>query len=499
VQRYDRLRVGRIVQEIMLTVRDVASLPGLGLTVVAGEDGLGREVTWIHVSELPDPSPWLEGGELLVTTGLGMGTRPVERRAYLRRLTSHGLAGLAFGLGFGYERVPRELIDEANRHVFPIVAVPYEVPFIAITKAAATQLASERLARLEHALAVHERLAEAVLEGRGLTTLLRVLCDHVACSASLVDERGRVLGECHAGRTLSFEHALQLPVVANGEIATLRVARDGEELDEEDRLVLHHGQTALAFELSRRRAVSAAELRLAGDLVDDLLNDRLEEGAVSRRLAAFGLDPDCRYAGLLAVGPVAEPAEQTRLAVARQLAERDIRHLSAARHDRAAFLVEATDEDDALALATELVGFLPETRLGIGRPCSGRALGRSLLEARAALDGTAAQVASYRDLGSLELLLGLPSAALEAFVDRVLGAAAERPRLLDSLSALLDCGCRWGEAADQLSIHRHTLRYRMEQLRKLTGRHPDTPSERMELWLAVRARAALHTRSAATG
>lgn len=481
----------------MLTVRDIAARPGLRLTAVGGTSGLDRSVTWIHVSELADPTPWLEGGELLVTTGIGMGRDPSSRRAYVRRLAAHGLSGLALGLGFGYATAPRDLVAEADRLSFPLLAVPYEVPFIAITKEAATHLSSERLVHLEHALAVHEQLAAAVLEGRGVQTLLAILCEHVGCSASLVDERGRVLGERHAGARLPFEGALELPVVAGGAIASLRVAKPGDGLTEEDRLVVHHAQTALAFELSRRRAVSAAELRLAGDLVEDLLNDRLDERDVARRLAAFGLDPDRPYAGLLVAAEEGTP-EATRLAVAGELHARGTSHLSAARLDRAAFLAAADDEDAAVALAGALAEALPGTRVGVGRPGTGRGLGRSLLEARAALDGTVAQVATYRDLGSLELLLGLPTAALDAFVDRVLGSATSRERLVESLAALLDCGCRWSEAADRIGIHRHTLRYRMEQLRRATGRHPDDPAQRMELWLAVRALQALRAREAAT-
>ena len=103
-------------------------------------------------------------------------------------------------------------------------------------------------------------------------------------------------------------------------------------------------------------------------------------------------------------------------------------------------------------------------------------------------------VASYHDLGSLELLLSLPNAALEAFVARVLGPAAGNAWLLESLAALLDSGCRWSDAADRLGVHRHTLRYRIEQLRKQTGRHPDEPEQRMELWLAVKAKQALGAR-----
>jgi purine catabolism regulator len=134
-------------------------------------------------------------------------------------------------------------------------------------------------------------------------------------------------------------------------------------------------------------------------------------------------------------------------------------------------------------------------RVGIGRPSQGRGLGRSLLEARAALDAGTGEVASYQDLGSLELLLSLPDAALEAFVDRVLGPASSNTWLIESLTALLDAGCRWSDAADELGVHRHTLRYRMDRLREQTGRHPDDPQQRMELWLAVKAKQALAARN----
>jgi purine catabolism regulator len=484
----------------MLTVRDIASMPGLGLAVAGGSEGLAREVRWLHVSELSDPTAWLEGGELLLTTGLGVGDMSSTQRAYVRRLAAHGLAGLMFGLGFGFGEVPPAIVEEANRLGFPVLSVPYDTPFIAITKAAFTHLANEQLEDVTRALEVHERLSQAVLDGRGVQALLAILSERLAASVALVDESGRVVGERHHGRRLPLDgdNALSLPVVAGGETATLRAVRESGSLTEFDRLVLHHGQTALAFELSRRRAVSAAELRLAGDLLEDLEHDRLDEREISRRIAAFGLDPTRSYAAVLAVPVNAGSTEALRHAVAGELDARSLVYLSAARRDRASFLVEAQSEDETLALASEVAARLDHARVGVGRPGTGAALGRSLLEARAALDAGIGGIASYRDLGSLELLLGLPDAALEAYVDRVLGPAAESAPLVESLTALLESGCRWSEAADRLGVHRHTLRYRMERLAEQTGRHPDRPQERMELWLAVKASQALQTRSSST-
>lgn len=477
----------------MLTVQEIVELPGLELGLAAGAAGLGNPIGWVHVSELADPTPWLEGGELLITTGLGVGQQAASQRSYLGRLAEHGLAGLAFGLGFGWPDVPTALAAEADRLGFPVLSVPYDTPFIALTKAISAQLANEQLARVERALVVHERLAHAVLEGRGVPELLDVLGEHVGCSLALVDESGRVVGQRRASDLEDCAEILELPVVANGAIATLRAGRPGGSLGEEDRLVLHHGQTALAFELSRRQAVSAAELRLAGDLLEDLEHDRLDERELGRRIAAFGLDPTRTYAALLAVS---DDADELRAAASRELDARGAVYLSAARRDRAAFLVATAEEGEALEIGTGLVAALPGARVGVGRPSTGRGLGRSLLEARAALDAVAAPVASYHDLGALELLLTLPPASLEAFVARVLGPATDNTWLLESLEALLDSGCRWSEAAATLGVHRHTLRYRMEQLRKQTSRHPDDPAQRMELWLAVKAKQALSARGA---
>ncbi len=409
----------------MLTVRDIAALPDLTLGVAAGAGGLDTEVRWVHVSELEDPTIWLEGGELLLTTGIGVGDGRAAQRAYVRRLARHGLAGLGFGLGRGLAKVPAALAEEADRLDFPILAVPYEVPFIAITKSAYSRLAGEELGRVTEALEVHERLAQAVLEGHGVQALLGILCERLGCSLALEDGAGRTIGERHAESRIGFDGALELRV---GEVGTLRAARANGPFSEYDRLVLHHGRTALAFELSRREAVSAAELRLAGDLLEDLEHDRLEDREIARRMTAFGLDPAGTYAALLALPGSTGSPDRLRLTVARELDARSYRHLSTARRDRAAFLVETPAEEATLELAQALVGLEPGVRVGIGRPASGRALGRSLLEARAAVDSAAAPVASYRDLGSLELLLGLPDAALEAFVDRVLGPVARSGR-----------------------------------------------------------------------
>jgi len=471
----------------VLRIRDVVAAPGLGIGVAAGREGLANPVRWIHSSELRDPTPWLEGGELLLTTGLGIGASPAAQVAYVRRLASAGLAGLALGVGFGFEVVPRAISTVGDRLGFPVLTIPYELPFIAVTKMGFTRLAGEQLELMTDALAVHERLAALVLEGRGLEPLLDTLHECLGCGLRVVDGHGQLLGERRNGRpAVASSPALELAVGGHGEAAAvLQCWPRGDSFDEYDLLVLHHGQTAVAFELSRRRAVSATELRLAGDLFEDLEHDRLDDREIDRRLAAFGLDP-AACASIVAEPAQSATPEQLRQELTHMLETEGVPHLSTARSDAAMLLVQLSEERDAVEVAHQLARLDTAARIGVGRPASGRALGRSLAEARAALEA-AHPVGSYRDLGPLELILGLPDAALEAFVDRVLGDTAGNRSLIESLTTLLDCGCRWSEAAARLGVHRHTLRYRMERLRERTGRHPDVGGDRMELWLAVKA------------
>src|SRR5690242_3119727 len=134
-----------------LTAGDILRIPGLSLRLVAGRRGLNRVIRWAHVSELEDPSAWLKGGELLLMTGMGIGKTPARQRAYVKKLSEAGLAGLGFGLGFSHTKVPKPLVDAAEALGFPLFEVPYEVPFIAITEAVFTQVVAGQFDFLQRA------------------------------------------------------------------------------------------------------------------------------------------------------------------------------------------------------------------------------------------------------------------------------------------------------------------------------------------------------------
>ena len=479
-------RVGRAVPGLhaVLSIADIVDLPDLGIRLVAGVAGERNAIRWLHISELEDPTPELDGGELLLTGGLGLGATAASQRRYVRRLAEHGAAGLGIAVGEALPQIPTAVVAEADALGLPVLLVPATTPFNTLTKLTLPQLAADPVAQ---ALEVHEQLIETVLGGGGPRDLLRILGGTLGGTLVLSDDHGTI-AEHHSGERHELgDDALALPIGDGPGAATLRAAREERPFGDYERLVLRHGQNALALELARRQAVLAAELRLAGDLFDDLEQERLDLRETARRLAAFGLDANRSHAALLGVPGGETNAALLRDLIARHLDRQAYGHLSAARHNGVAFLVDAPSEEALFALAEGLVRASPGMRVAVGRSATGLGLGRSLLEARAALDASGAGVVSYRDLSSFELLLSVPVPVLEAYVDRVLGPTASNGWLVETLSVLLESGCRWKDAAEQLGVHRHTLRYRMDRLQEQTGRHPDQPGQRMELWLAVKA------------
>jgi purine catabolism regulator len=364
----------------VLTVSDIVGIEALKITLRGGRSGAGRPVRWVHISELDDPTPWLRGGELLLTTGLPLRAGPA---AYVERLADAGLTGMGLGLGFGYDTAPADALAAADRLGFPLFEIPYQVPFIALTEAVFTRISDARV-------------AEAVR-------------------------------------------------------------------------------------------------RLAGDLVEAVLGGDAGPRELRRRARAFGLRGTLPLSFLALRPATAEAATLARLAeAAASFGPASIRD------GVVAVLIEARDDGEAERVAA---GVLLETgagAAGVGRVRTDPGeLARSYDEALYAVEarpvnGTPA-VATFRDLGSIQLLLSLgDERGVELYCESMLGPlrahdARYGSALIESLTAYIEANGRWADAAAALGVHRHTLRYRIRKIETLTGRSPTDARDRLELWLALRA------------
>jgi purine catabolism regulator len=526
----------------VLALRDL--LRDLDVQLVGGEAGVGSAVRWVHISEIVDPTPWLSGGELLLTTGLQL-ERPEVQREYVERLAGHGLSGLGLGTGFAHATVPQAMTEAADRLGFPLFEVPYEVPFIAVTEKAFTHLVNEHYAVLQRALSAHERLERIVLSERGLDGVAGALASLIGGPAIVFDTRGEVLARRAAGAPLrdAAVHALaeelreralaggrrgyapggalagralalpvprtpqERPAGADGPApqAWLVAAKDGGPLTEFDRLTLHQAVTIVALELLRRRVADDTERRLAGDVLTAMVSGELRGADLARRLEPFGLR---ERAAALVLTPPRSLKPATEDALARALRDEAAGGLAAGTgRFSCALLVGPRGGDEELFALAERVRARVAREVGAalgagaGRIVPVGELRRAFHEARCALEaraletnGAAAGLATYRDLGSFQLLLALQDdEALRLFCDSILdpieeGEGAYGGELMRSLEAFIECNGQWERAARQLYCHRHTLRYRIRRVEELTGRSLNSARDRIDFWLALRGR-----------
>lgn len=514
-----------------ITVRELVDLPRLKLAVVAGAKGLDNQIRWVHTSELTDPTQWLSGGELLLTTGMGFGTTKREQREYFAGLLEANLSALGLGVGLGLDRVPDVIREEADKAGFPLIEVPYPTPFIAIAEVIFSRLAEDRLKDAQMSVDVHERLTSSVSEGAGITDLLEEMVALAPGWALLFDQRGDVLAKAMApdveapeprdvwsrlpdglrsrrGPTSTAESTPQgalvgLAVRAAGRQEAVLVFGKGAKLDQRDRIVVHHAVTVLGLLLISRRAVVEAERRMAGDILGEAFAGRLEGDDLLRRLELVGFGRDAKLTVLVVEAAEGDEGSFEDLAWAVDVAA-GTRSGAARVAIVRGKVVALVDHDDphALAdiLADEVAGGAgpskePGLRVGVGETVDAQAIRHSYITALFALRAAppAKAVASPRDLGSYGFLLAAQSrTVLEGFVRSVLGSLIDRDEarnseLVQSVRAFIESGGRWEHGADDLGVHRHTLRYRVRQAEELLGRDLTHPEDRLEVWLALKA------------
>ncbi|KAB1142048.1 PucR family transcriptional regulator [Streptomyces luteolifulvus] len=212
----------------------------LKLTVRAGEDRLDVPVRWAHASELADPVPYMEGGELLLITALKLDAEdPDTMRRYVKRLVGAGVVGLGFAVGVNYEEIPKALVDAAEQEGLPLLEVPRRTPFLAISKAVSAEIAADQYRAVTAGFAAQRELTRQALTD-GPEGLLAALASQVDGWAALYDASGTVVATAPewAGRraarlTADVERLRERPAPASS------VVGGPDDPDTADRVELH--------------------------------------------------------------------------------------------------------------------------------------------------------------------------------------------------------------------------------------------------------------------
>ncbi|MDQ1105225.1 helix-turn-helix domain-containing protein [Nocardioides zeae] len=505
----------------MVPLQEVLRLPSFlaAAPEVRCGDVAAAQVRWVHSSEVYEMGGLLGGGELLLTTGLGLhGRSDAQLAAYVDELVAAGCVALGLELGRSLLDVPAPLERRAA-----------ERGLVLLVLGAGTVVPFERHVEDFHELVVRRRTApgggetvarrfvDLVVRAAGLPALLDEVARAAGCQVELHDLAGRLVERSRI-RTVAAPDATTTAPVAGARgvraVLVLRAEEDGLR-----RRTADEAAVAVALELGRHADVGGhASVEQA--LVTDLHAGGLVSTAeVLARLRHAGLrvapgDPLATLA--LDAGPAVAP---TDLLAALQTCAEGVALVSGVLGTHVVGVVRLAPGGDTSVLrrrledlAARLSGHLgpavddeADVRVALTTPDpDAGTLAARLEDARdlvrlARRHGGPAGVVLARDLGVQRLLTGATDAqALSDFVVEQIGPLVDADRahgphgphgaaLLRTLDAYLGHGLSKAATAEALGIRRQSLYGRLERIERLLGVRLDDPGHRAGLVLALTA------------
>ncbi|TGD89422.1 PucR family transcriptional regulator [Mycolicibacterium sp. CH28] len=504
-----------------MSVRRLAHIPTLGLKLVAGRDNADRPIAWAHAIELEDPTPYLSGGELVMTTGMNVGTTADQQFDYLARLSAAGVAALAFDTGTTHAAVPAGIIAAGDALGLPVLSVPPETPFIAITRAIIDEVTADQLHSVQRVVDQQEVLVRETLRN-GIPAVVAALSRLLSATVVVIDVDGNTLAAngseiqhiralCatlvtgnnasrkprHAGRVVADGSGfctIQALKAAQSLHGYLAVKTDGPPSPPE-RLLVSHAVSLISIEMSKPAKILDAEHRLRSAATKGLLADPpTVDDAVLRY---FRIDPDAEVVVLVMTDTGPSLAAETH--AHRVLGSYNCPYLISSSADELIVILHAGDSASAPDLVVAISAQLQRhLRAGISKPTMIADITTAVSQARAAarMGNAGGPLHDFADLGLFDLILGTRSAEelslvaqpIATLVDHDRDPSASNDSLLATLDSYLRHNGQLEGAAAELSIHRHTLRNRIVKISQLTGQDLHSADARAQLLLAIRAR-----------
>ena len=462
---------------------DLLAAPGLDLIQHGTAPVAAAPLQWVAVTELEDPFPFLGGGEVVLTTGLRQRTGAVQR-SFVESVHRAGALAIGFGTGLSHAKVPAALIDAANRQGLPVFEVPYQTPFVALGKMVADALSADHVTQLRELLAAHQSLAGALLGGKGLPGLLQELAGLLGNHVSLHQYGARVFATGSEADDAASRHRIPIATGLRDRCA-LVITEPYRRPD-----IVAYAQSLISVELSNQARRRARDRAVTGQLLTDVVAGRLAGNDAALRLQGAGISMARRNLTFL----VEVASGQVRSLPALPLPAEFDGAATAVVDGRLAVVVpEGARTDLAGILRDYLYGSGLTAKIGVGGSYAESAgLRWSYFEAKESLQrGQSINEPERLSLTSLLMsgtdvpLADLAAEALDPLTDFDAGHDAQ---LLETLEQYLALNGSVAAVADELGLHRNTVRYRLGQITELTGYDPAVTADRVHLFLALNVR-----------
>jgi purine catabolism regulator len=477
------------------TVATLCSSLPRALVPAPGFDAPDRTVSAVHVSELGDPTEYLSGGELLLTTGLSLPGDARGCAAYVARLVAAGVSALGVGLGPSLSAVPERLVEACLQQGLCLLVVPPDAAFLTVSKAYWEARSRSTQQELTDAITAHRSLVDAMASRDPVGETLKALSRAIGAWCARLDPAGGV------------EHVFPGARVADAmavaeQIADLRVAGihssatfpSNDEivavfpLPLEDRVVgyIAIGSTSPLLPTARRLVLTAGAL-LSLDSVQRQRSDAARQAqmqAVSTLLDMGHVEPSRRLASRMGLAPV---GDAVRVLVVGSPRAADVTEavsswmpeaMPAPFEAQTSWFVIPALHPDTEPLATHL----RRVDARITAVLSDTVAPPMVHGVRVGLAKTVATLPAGTVLTPQDHSPGTDR--VHEGVHRVL--EHRRTDLTGTLVAYLRHRGQWDAAAREAGVHRNTVRHRMTTIRELLDADPDDPDVAAEVWLYLR-------------
>lgn len=516
-------------------------------TILAGENCLTNEVKYVDILEVPDIIKWLKSGVFLLTTAYAIKDDLKAQLELIQELKKKKAAGLGLKLGRFIDALPAEVMELADRLGVPIIGIPKEIPYVDIIMPVSNLILDHQENVLKRSEEIHRKLTEVVLKGgeyRGIAENLQ----QITKKPVIIVIQGQVLERVGVSEKLmnaipinqdkgiytskfipkagNISGHIVAPIVSDeiryGEIIIITGKKEPEKIDF---IAAEHGATVAALEVMKEKAVTETEVKLKGDILEDLLRKTYQsEKAIIRRAGFLGWDLTCDY--LIAIfdidnlenyymnietqneGVIQDFKKKLRDIPQEVFRESGIFPILVGRSDSIVIMIPAADKKPTTEwqnnILTEIKRRLGDVKkelsvsCGIGRLHRGiEGIQKGYYEARAAL-ATGRKVwgkngiYAFEDLGVYRLILKMKEdPELESFCLEKLRPILEYDRekggeLLNTMKTYLFCRGNKKETAKALFIHRNTLDYRLRKINELLGERIDLSSHWLDYELSLK-------------
>lgn len=460
------------------------------------------------MSELEDPTPFLEGGEIVLTTALEMAAWDLEWNDYVRRLAGARVSALGLAVDLTLASAPPSLVEAARRWQVNLLEIPRRTTFVAISRAVADLVRADESRAAQRSLEMHQALTRAAAQSDEPDEILKTLADALSGMACMVSVEGAVQVGPVGPRSAMFADTLVAEEVARIRPRGLRAASSVPGSG--GTLMLQpigvHGRPAgylvVGFEGSvtpvHRTTIAAAVVLL--NLAEEHRHDRLEtRRKVASRAIELLIHGDRRGAELLlgATSSVAVHFPEKCLVLRASGSSEDIEEVLDRidqGRSRPGVVASAIVDADLVVLghpgAVAEVGTMLARRLrvGLGRATAIEDVGIAYRTAGLALErAQVGSLISWRERVAEGVAALLPPDEARAFAEGFLAGlrGEENVELVATLGSFLRHHGSHVKIARELGIHRNTVAQRVRLLESRLGRSLDDPQTRVDAWTAL--------------